>query len=60
MFILKFMMIGACFIAFLHTFIQTLFSFGVIECDSPCSFPVYQWFITIGSMGLTVIYFVYG
>lgn len=54
------MMIGACFIAFLHTFIQTLFSFGVIECDSPRSFPVYQWFITIGSMGLTVIYFVYG
>ena len=60
MLILKFMMIGVCFIAFLHTVIQTLFSFGVIECDSPRSFPVYQWFITIGSIGLTTICFVYG
>ncbi len=60
MFILKFMMVGMCFIVFLHTFIQTLFSFGVIECDSPRSFPAYQWFITIGSIGFTVIYFVYG
>ena len=60
MFILKFMMICACFIALLHTVIQTLFSLGVIESDSPRSFPAYQWFITIGSLGVTAIYFVYG
>ena len=58
MFILKYMMVGACFIAFLHTVIQTLLSFGVIECDSPRSFPAYQWFIIICSIGLTTICFV--